>query len=206
MNAKELLDAGLAQLDLSLPEGASAQFLEYLTLLEKWNAVHNLTAVRSAKEQVRLHILDALAVVPCAAAAVKTVCDVGSGAGIPGIMFAIARPDWQVALLEANIKKTAFLREAKRLLALENVTVYGGRAEALRPNRPFDLIASRAVADIDTFLGFTAHLGGAESVWGLMKAYDDEPCTRAEFAKTAVKTVQVPFLDAPRLWVELRKK
>lgn len=201
-----LLEKGLADLPLTFTPSMQARFVDYLALLGKWNAVHNLSAIRNIEEQIRLHILDCLAILPLIDKDWGTVADIGSGAGLPGAMFAIARPDWQLKLVESNSKKIAFLREVKRTLRLDNVEVIGLRAEKWFPGNPIGLITSRAVATIDDFLTITAHLGNDMTVWGLMKAHDGEPCHTVGFTKIAVKAVSVPLLDAPRLWVEIQRE
>lgn len=206
MTAESLLIKGVEQLAITLPELAIARYMQYLQLLEKWNAIHNLTAIRAPEAQIRLHILDALAVLPCINGTPTSLVDVGSGAGIPGLIFAIARPEWSVTLIESNGKKVAFLREVKRVLQLEHVTLQSGRVETFATNMRFDWIVSRALAKIDEFLALTAHLGDDRSTWGLMKAHDDEACQYPGFVKSAVHKISVPFLDAPRLWIEIKRK
>lgn len=213
MSARALLETGLAALPCPLPAQLPEQLWQYLMLLEKWNAVHNLTAVRNAEEQVRLHLLDCLAVVPLLDADLTErhiqaaqIADIGSGAGLPGLIWAMARPEWQLYLVESQGKKAAFLREVQRVLGLKNVQVMSKRAEQWQAPVALDWIVSRAVAEIDGFLRFTAHLGKASSRWGLMKAHDDELCTLAGFVKAQVQAVNVPLLEAPRLWISLRQE
>ena len=136
MSVQLQLAAGIAALGLSLPEGAEAKLLAYLTLLDKWNRVYNLTAVRDVERMVSHHLLDSLAAVPFFEGG--AVLDVGSGGGLPGIPLAIARPDIQVTLIDSIAKKTAFLLQAKAELGLENLKVVTGRVEAFRPETPFD--------------------------------------------------------------------
>jgi len=111
MTVEQQLTAGITALGLALPGGAEAKLLAYLALLEKWNRVYNLTAVRDAKRMVSHHLLDSLAAVPFFQGA--SVLDVGSGGGLPGIPLAIARPELQVTLIDSIAKKTAFLLQAK---------------------------------------------------------------------------------------------
>lgn len=206
MSVSALLEQGLAALAIDMPPSLSARLQEYLQLLEKWNRVHNLTAVRAPEEQVRLHLLDCLALVPLLNASALRIADIGSGAGFPGLMWAMARPQWSLYLVESNHKKTAFLRETVRCLALENVQVIAKRAEQWQPEQAMDWIVSRAMADIDGFVRVSAHLGHADSTWGLMKAHDNEQCSIAGFVKSTVQQVHVPLLDAPRLWVCVRRE
>lgn len=206
MSVAALLEQGLAALPTVLPPGLSERLQQYLLLLEKWNRVHNLTAVRDPEEQVRVHILDCLAVLPLLEDGALKIADIGSGAGLPGLLWAMARPQWTVYLVESNSKKAAFLREARRVLAVENAEVAAARAEHWQPPCAPDWIVSRAMADIDGFLRVSAHLGHQDSQWGLMKAHDDEVCRTAGFVKARVARVDVPLLAAPRLWICLRRE
>jgi 16S rRNA (guanine527-N7)-methyltransferase len=121
MTVEQQLAAGVAALGLALPDGAEAKLLAYLALLDKWNRVYNLTAVRDAERMVSHHLLDSLAAVPYfGEGANDAVLDVGSGGGLPGIPLAIARPELQVTLIDSIAKKTAFLLQAKAELGLDN--------------------------------------------------------------------------------------
>jgi len=129
------LDQGLAQLGLSLPTSAPEVLLKYLALLSKWNRTYNLTAIRDPLAMVAHHLLDSLAVLPYLPLGDHArVADAGSGAGLPGIPIAIARPSWHVALAESSQKKAAFLRQATIELALANVEVHEGRVERWQPD------------------------------------------------------------------------
>jgi 16S rRNA (guanine527-N7)-methyltransferase len=165
MTVAQQLSAGIAALGLELPEGAEEKLLAYLALLDKWNRVYNLTAVREAERMVSHHLLDSLAVVGLLDALVAerspspqpsplrgeprfgdkaanvmpgtiNLLDVGSGGGLPGIPLAIARPNLQVTLIDSIAKKTAFLLQAKAELGLDNVNVVTGRVEDYRPTFP----------------------------------------------------------------------
>ncbi len=142
---------GVATLGLQLPDAAENQFGAYLDLLEKWNAVINLTAVRQRPHMVTLHLLDSLTVVPHLAGKTRLL-DVGSGGGMPGIPLAIALPALQVTLLEPNQKKAAFLRQVKLELELEHVEVVAERVESWQTEARFDAITSRAFSDLRDFV------------------------------------------------------
>src|SRR5688572_10076273 len=139
-----LLHDGLAKLRLELREHDSKRLLIYLALLQKWNQTYNLTAVREPEKMVSHHLLDSLSVLPHLNG--SRVVDVGSGAGLPGIPLAIARPEWQVTLLDSNHKKASFLRQVVMELMLTNVAVHCGRVEELPSASGFDLVISRAFA------------------------------------------------------------
>jgi len=150
MTLARQLAQGVAQLGLALPGPAQQRLLDYLALLQKWNKVYNLTAVREAPRMVSQHLLDCLAVAPHVGAA--AILDVGSGAGLPGIPLALVLPDSRVTLLEANHKKAAFLKQAQIELKLGNVEVVCERVEAWRPGQRYEIVVSRAFSDLAEFV------------------------------------------------------
>lgn len=161
----------------------------YLAELEKWNAAYNLTAVRDPAQMVTRHLLDSLALLPALdGIAVTNLLDVGSGAGLPGIPLALARPDWQVAVLDSNGKKARFLRHAVRALGLTNVEVFESRVEAHEPAQPYDAIVSRAFSALGEFCVLTAPLLVPGGHWLAMKGRLDDN----ELAALS------PFVSAPR--------
>ncbi|MEA5097842.1 MAG: 16S rRNA (guanine(527)-N(7))-methyltransferase RsmG [Burkholderiaceae bacterium] len=151
------LSDGIRQLPFPVSEEQCEKLLDYLALLSKWNAVYNLTAVRDRSQMVTQHLLDSLVVVP-AFDKVKSVLDVGSGGGLPGIVLAIVKPEMKVSLIDTVQKKTAFLTQVKAELGLANVTVHTGRVEALPLAEKFDAITSRAFASLSDFVMLSAHL------------------------------------------------
>ena len=157
----DTLRKGVAELPIGLSDAQLERLLDYLALLAKWNAVYNLTAVRDPSQMVVQHLLDSLAAVPAFASA-KCVLDVGSGGGLPGMVLAIwageAHPDMRIAMIDTVHKKTAFLTQVKAELGLANVTVHTGRVEALQVDQPFDVITSRAFADLTDFVDWSGHL------------------------------------------------
>ena len=195
MTPPAALDRGVAELMLALPAGARERLLDYMALLAKWNRTYNLTAIREPLAMVAHHLLDSLAVAPhLPLAAGARVADAGSGAGLPGIPLAIARPDWQFALAEASQKKAAFLRQAAIELGLHNVEVHEGRVEAWRPQPLFDAVISRAFAALEEFIAACRHLlapsGILAAMTGAAPAGLNESCTLIR--------LQVPLLDAQR--------
>jgi len=155
------LERGLAELPLALSGRQVEQLIDYLALLAKWNAVYNLTAIRDPAQMVTHHLLDSLAAVPAFAGA-RRVLDVGAGGGLPGMVLAICgavqNPPLQVAMIDTVHKKTAFLTQVKAELGLQNVTVYTGRVEQLQVPELFDVITSRAFADLGDFVAWAGHL------------------------------------------------
>jgi 16S rRNA (guanine527-N7)-methyltransferase len=207
MTPAALLAAGVQELGLALSAAAQARLLDYVALLEKWNKVHNLTAVREPEMMVSQHLLDSLAVLP-AVAARKTLLDVGSGGGLPGIPLALARADLAVTLLDSNHKKVAFLRQAKAELGLANVEVVCERVEAWRPADRFGAVVSRAFADLGEFAALAGHLvapGGALLAMKGIYPYEELARLPADFRLHEVWPLKVPQLAAERHLVILQK-
>ncbi|SEO29230.1 16S rRNA m(7)G-527 methyltransferase [Duganella sp. CF517] len=153
----DVLKQGIKDLKLDLAEDQVEKLLDYLALLNKWNSVYNLTSVRDPMQMVTLHLLDSLAAVSAFADA-KNVLDVGAGGGLPGMVLAISRPDMKVSMIDTVHKKTAFLNQVKAELGLSNVTVYTKRVEQLEVKTKFDVITSRAFADLSDFVNWSGHL------------------------------------------------
>jgi len=155
MALPDLITAAAA-LGLSLSRQQHYALLDYVALMQKWNRVYNLTAIRDPQRMISHHLLDSLAIVPHIHAA--NVLDVGSGAGLPGIPLAIARPDISVTMLDSNQKKTAFIQQAIAELGLKNAQAVNERVENWQAPRLFDAIVSRAFADLSDFVRQTQHL------------------------------------------------
>ncbi len=199
MTLQTQLAAGIAALGLALPADAEAKLLAYLALLDKWNRVYNLTAVRDTERMVSHHLLDSLAAVPFFQGG--RVLDVGSGGGLPGIPLAIARPDLQVTLIDSIAKKTAFLLQAKTELGLDNLSVVTNRVEDYRPETGFDLITSRAFSDLREFVALTRHLLKPAGRWLAMKGlypHEELALLPAGVKVSADHVLAVPGLDATR--------
>ncbi|NOT68396.1 MAG: 16S rRNA (guanine(527)-N(7))-methyltransferase RsmG [Methylophilaceae bacterium] len=196
-NLKDKLDAGLLESGLNLPETVRQKLLDYLALLQKWNKVHNLTAVREPEEMVTLHLLDSLSVLPHIHA--KRLLDVGSGAGLPGIVLALCLPDLQVTVMDSSHKKASFMRQAKAELGIGNLEVVCGRVEAYQPEQLFDVIISRAFSELTLFINLTKHLRAKEGTWLAMKGvhpYDE--LAQLGFESVSVEPLKVPGLQAQR--------
>ncbi len=199
MSIVRQLAAGIAALGLDLPPDGEARLLAYLALLDKWNRVYNLTAVRDPERMVSHHLLDSLAAVPYFTG--PAVLDVGSGGGLPGIPLAIARPDLQVTLIDSIAKKTAFLQQARAELGLGNLTVATGRVENFRPETGFDVITSRAFSDLGEFVKLTRHLLKPGGRWLAMKGlYPNEELALLphDVKVSADHVLVVPGLEACR--------
>jgi len=150
------LARGVDALGLALRKPQIERLERYLDLLEKWNRVYNLTAIRERDQMVTHHLLDSLAILPYVKG--PRVLDVGSGAGLPGIPLALGNLTLDVTLLEANQKKAAFLRQAVAELALANAAVETQRVESWKAPTQFDTIVSRAFAELRQFVASTGRL------------------------------------------------
>lgn len=198
MNNTEKLQQGIAQLEISLSENAQSKLLDYLALLHKWNKVYNLTAIRDPQQMVSNHLLDSLSVIPYLWAG--RWLDVGCGAGLPGIVLAIAQPDWQFTLLDSNSKKTSFVQQVIIDLKLNNVSVHCARVKEWQTVEQFDGIISRAFSELGDFLRNTRHLMAPNGRWAAMKGMPEQELAGvpAECRIERVIPLLVPGLHAAR--------
>jgi len=158
---------------LPLPAAQQGLLLDYLLLLDKWNRVFNLTAVRDPAIMVRRQLLDSLSILPWVDQG--PVLDVGSGAGLPGIPLAIARPALTFSLLDTNGKKTRFLQQAAAELGLDNVEILKTRVETLERPRHYARITSRAFATLADMVAGSRRLLAADGCWLAMKGAAPQP-------------------------------
>ena len=154
-------------LGLSVSPDQIERLVAYVDLLEKWNRAYNLTAIRDRREIVDRHLIESLSIAPFLSGDSRV--DVGTGAGLPGIPLAIIEPSVHYVLLDSNGKKTRFLSEVKRALALSNINVETTRVESWRPGRHFDAVVTRAFADLGTTLERVDHLMGSQGMLFAMK-------------------------------------
>jgi len=195
-----VLGEGIAAMRLDLSPVQQDKLMDYLALMFKWNAVYNLTSLRDPMQMVTHHLLDSLAAVPAFAGA-QNVLDVGSGGGLPGIVLAIVRPDMKVSMIDTVHKKTAFLTQVKAELGLANVTVYTARVEQLQVSDKFDVITSRAFADLSDFVNWSSHLladGGRYIALKGVAPKDEQERLPAEWKVDKVEPLDVPRLGAER--------
>jgi 16S rRNA (guanine527-N7)-methyltransferase len=196
----QVLADGIRDMKLGLTEDQQGKLMDYLALMAKWNAVYNLTSLRDPMQMVTHHLLDSLAAVPAFAGA-RNVLDVGAGGGLPGIVLAIARPDMKVSLVDTVHKKTAFLTQVKAELGLSNVTVYTARVEQLEVPAKFDVITSRAFADLSDFVNWSGHLledGGQFIALKGVAPPEEQQRLPQEWKVTGLQALQVPRLGAER--------
>ncbi len=173
MNKLEvMLQSGAEQMGIDITPEQVARLGHYVELLAKWNRVYNLTAVRDPEEMVSRHILDSLSIYPQVANLVgsgESFIDVGSGPGLPGIPLAIMLPDREVSTLDCVGKKTRFQQQACTELGLSNVTTLNERVEKWQPEKPYDLVMSRAFSSITDMITGTEHFLKRGGRWLAMK-------------------------------------
>lgn len=206
--------AALSALGMGRDAVHVAALLRYLQLLQRWNRVYNLTAVRDPAQMLVQHVFDSLAMLPplraYRAGRATHVADVGSGAGLPGIILGICEPDWAITCIDAVGKKTAFIRQAAGVLGLANVRVLRGRVESL-PGLRADVIVSRAFASLEDFVRVSAHHLVPGGILLAMKGQcprDEQAALEAatDWCVKRVIALDVPELDAQRHLLELGLK
>jgi 16S rRNA (guanine527-N7)-methyltransferase len=207
-----LLNEGVEQLGIAVSDAQRQKLLDYVALLGKWNAVYNLTAIRDPRQMLIQHILDSLAIIPFITRRTgpQSALDVGSGGGLPGIVMAIVLPDWQVTLNDIVHKKTAFQSQAKLQLGLDNLSVVTGRVENIRPGVEvpslFDVIVSRAFAELSDFVTLARHLVADNGrIWAMKGIRPDAEIARlpANTKVCCIERLRVPMLDAERHLIEI---
>jgi 16S rRNA (guanine527-N7)-methyltransferase len=203
-NLAAVLQAGADKLGLQLSASQQDKLLAYVALMSKWNRVYNLTSLRDPAQMMTHHILDSLTVMQAFSDA-NNVLDVGSGGGLPGIVLAIwaqeHRPQMRISMIDTVNKKTAFLTQVKAELQLTNVSVYTGRVEELAVGQLFDVITSRAFAELNDFINWSQHLLAVDGQFLAMKGVmpDEEIARLPEgWEVKQVKALHVPDLDVER--------
>lgn len=209
MSLEPQLRAGAAELGLALTDEQADKLLQYQALLEKWGKVYNLTAVRDAAEMLTHHLFDSLAAIPPLRRQTRgqpvRLLDVGSGAGLPGVVVAICCPEVQVDCLDAVAKKAAFVQQAAATLRLPNVRGVHGRVEQVRDAYP--VVSSRAFASLADFVSGSRQALGPDGVWLAMKGKHpgaEMAALPADVAVFHVEQLRVPGLDADRCIVWMR--
>ncbi|QNB09720.1 16S rRNA (guanine(527)-N(7))-methyltransferase RsmG [Herbaspirillum frisingense] len=198
------LKEGAQALGLTLSEAQIARLMAYQALLAKWNKVYNLTALRDPAQMVSHHLLDSLSAMTAFAGA-QRVLDVGAGGGLPGIVLAIwaaeAEPQMKITLVDTVQKKTAFLNQVKAELQLGNVTVLHARVEQLPVEQQYDVITSRAFAELKDFVTWSNHLlqqGGKYIALKGVLPQEEIDRLPVGWKVQRVQPLQVPGLDAER--------
>lgn len=195
----KLLD-GLDAMEIELTTLQHDALIQYVLLIDKWNKVHNLTAIREPLNMVTLHLLDSLSVLKYVQISqAKTLLDVGAGAGLPSIPLAICLPDLQVTAIDAVQKKASFMRQVKGELQLDNFQVLAGRVESVKPDALFDVVISRAFSDIGLFISLTKHLLTLDGQWLAMKGVIPlQELESANVTSSQITVLSVAGLDAQR--------
>ena len=205
MTLEEQVGRGLVSMGIAVSPGQRARLTAHLELVAKWNRVHNLTAVRETSQMVVLHLLDSLTILPQLEGA-RTIADVGTGPGFPGIPIAIVRDDTTVTLVESSHKKCAFLQQAKTELALGNIAIACERVEQFKPPATFDAVVSRAFSDLPDFVAQAGHLvapGGKLVAMKGVYPFDEIARIPSTHRVAQVLELHVPSLDAKRHLVVL---
>lgn len=197
--AYRLLADGIRGLNLNLSDSQIDGCYEHLRRLERWNKTHNLTAITTLQDMVIRHTLDALSVLPWFASA-QQVLDVGTGAGFPGIPLAIAKPEISVSVLDANHKKTSFVRTTAVALGLQNCEIYTSRVESFQPSTQLDTITMRAFSDPQRAMSWVGHLlqPSGKLVLMLGQKLDENQFSHDLFELDSISSIQVPNLAAQR--------
>ncbi len=224
----DALSQGLTQLGLSASAAQQTQLLDYIALIQKWNKVYNLTAVRDPAEMLTHHLLDSLAVITPLVQHTQgkpaRVLDVGSGAGLPGTVLAILRPELDVTCVDTVAKKAAFIQNTALTLKLPNLRGVHARVEEMQAE-PFDIVTSRAFSSLPDFVNLTrfhvkqgagdegtvsdSGTGSGAGVWMAMKGKhpaDELAALPADVEVFHVEPLEVPGLGAERclVWMRLR--
>ena len=198
---------GLQQLDCQPSSIQLEQLQSYLLLLQRWNKVYNLTAVRNPTDMLPLHIFDSLAVADYIQG--DNCLDVGSGAGLPGIPLAIMQPERQFTLVDTNGKKTRFIQQAIIQLQLPNAKVVQTRVEEWQAEQKFSAIISRAFASIKDFVNTTAdHLQEGGTLYAMKGQLSQAELADLPEGFKLIKTnkLTIPRLDAERHLLEIIKQ
>ena len=204
LDLEETLKAGIEKLELENKDYLYTKLLIYNDLLVKWNKVFNLISGKGIDEIVTHHFLDCLAVIPFIEG--KNILDVGSGAGLPGIIIGLCYPEKNITLVDSVGKKTTFLKQTCAELNLSNITVINKRVEDVTTNKLFDSIIARAFAEMQVLIDLTRHLIEDNGAWYGMKSKkinEEEIGTNFVVEK---RDIMVPYLDAERYLVKVNNQ
>jgi len=198
---KRLLCEGAEVMNILLSDKQIQQLLRYLSLILKWNRIYNLSAIRDPIESVKKHLLDSLSIIHFVQPGL--LLDVGSGAGLPGIVIAIMKPETKVFVLDSVGKKCRFMQAVKSELALENLIVVNSRVEFFKPNKSFSQITSRAFAEVSKTIQLTKHLLEENGRYLLMKGSNVLEEDVDNF-NVKVHSMKVPFVSDKRSLLEIQ--
>ena len=198
---KRLLCEGAELMNIPLSDKQIQQLLRYLSLILKWNRIYNLSAIRDPIESVKKHLLDSLSIIHFVQPGL--LLDVGSGAGLPGIVIAIMKPETKVFVLDSVGKKCRFMQAVKSELALENLIVVNSRVESFKSKKSFSQITSRAFAEASKTIQLTKHLLEENGRYLLMKGSNIEEEDVDNF-NMKVHSMTVPFVSDKRSLLEIQ--
>jgi 16S rRNA (guanine527-N7)-methyltransferase len=198
---KRLLCEGAELMNISLSDKQIQQLLRYLSLILKWNRIYNLSAIRDPIESVKKHLLDSLSIIHFVQPGL--LLDVGSGAGLPGIVIAIMKPETEVFVLDSVGKKCRFMQAVKSELALENLSVVNSRVESFKSKKSFSQITSRAFAEASKTIQLTKHLLEENGRYLLMKGSNIHEEDVDNF-NVKVHSMTVPFVSDKRSLLEIQ--
>ena len=213
VDRRQVLEEALPALGIALHADQVSALLAYMDLIQKWTKVYNLTAVRDPAEMLTHHLLDSLAVIaPLRRQLVDTsaplrLLDVGSGAGLPGIVIAICCPDMTVHCVDTVSKKAAFIQQVAVSLKLPNLRGVHARVESLTDQ--YDVVSSRAFASLVDFASWSGGALAEQGVWMAMKGKhpgEEVAALPAGVEVFHVEQLVVPGLDAERCIVWMRKR
>jgi len=198
---KKLLCEGAKTMDVSLSDEQVRKLLDYHALINKWNKVYNLSAIREPLESIKKHFLDSFSILDFIQSGL--LLDVGSGAGLPGIIIAIMKPKTNVFVIDSVGKKCRFMQTVKTELGLENLTVINDRVESFNYPESFSQITSRAFASAIDTVNKTKHLISNDGRYLLMKG-DNIAQENIENMKSTVHILKVPFVSDNRSLLEIK--
>ncbi len=197
MHNKALLVTGLEALGIKNQDNLIDKLLIYINLLVKWNQTYNLTAITEESHIITHHLLDCLSVIKIIKA--KNILDVGSGAGLPGLILALYFPDKEITMVDKVGKKTAFIQQVIGEFSLNNAKVLNSRVEDMKNYRDYDGIISRAFSDMETMIKLTSNLLLEEGSWYGMKSKKSKANEMAAIKYPYhVDKIDVPHLNAER--------
>ena len=207
---RNLIDKGSQSLGHQLTEHQLSLLVSYVEQLLKWNKAYNLTAIRDPLEMIKLHIFDSLSIIePLVKLNAQRYIDIGTGAGLPGMVLAIIWPHKTIHLLDTNGKKTRFLTQFKHLHQLKNVEIFNQRCEQFRPDMAYDVVLSRAFATISDMLEGCHHLVTHQGVFVAMKGIypqQELDAMPTHYSLLNCKILQVPGVDAKRHLLIIKKQ
>jgi 16S rRNA (guanine527-N7)-methyltransferase len=190
------LQQGINTLGLNISDTAQQQLMAYAELMLKWNRRMNLTGHDSMDKMIPFNLLDSLAVLPYLKG--HRICDIGTGAGLPGIPLAIADPSRHYTLVDSRLKRIQFLRTVCRELKLDHVSPVVERAEKLQLDPPADTIIARAVSQADNLISMTKHLLAPAGQWLLMKGQDPQAELETVSLPHHTEKLHIPGVDGER--------